>query len=140
MAKNIEPEFSIGFDKRIPQDVQDELLSFVNWVERNYQIPITLWVDFEYKHYLISRNKKRVGYLFHWADFSTYPDFDNPDDIPQISLPVRTERSSTEDILCSFIEAITCYYAWICNEMYEGFHPDEHEVEEILQAYLTSLR
>ena len=61
MAKNIEPEFSIGFDKRIPQDVQDELLSFVNWLERNYQIPITLWVDFEYKHYLISRNKKRVG-------------------------------------------------------------------------------
>ena len=79
-------------------------------VESNYRIPVTLWVDFEYNHYLISRSGKRVGYLFYWADFSTYPMFDNAEDIPQIRLPVRTEHSTIEEILASFIEAITDYY------------------------------
>ncbi|MBQ7325039.1 MAG: hypothetical protein IJW98_04795, partial [Clostridia bacterium] len=101
----------------------------------NYRIPITLWVDFEYKHYLIRRDGKRVGYLFYWADFSSYPVFDNQNDIPQIKLPVRTEHSSIEEILTSFIEAITDYYAWICNEI-EKHEPDEKDVEEILQAYM----
>ena len=84
VSENILPEFNIGFDKRIPIDVEQELRSFVTWVENNYRIPITLWVDFEYNHYLISRSGKRVGYLFYWSDFSSYPVFDNEDDIPRI--------------------------------------------------------
>ena len=60
------------------------------------------------------------------------------DDIPLIRLPVRTEHSTIEEILSSFIEAITDYYAWLCNEMYEGYTPNEDDVEEILQAYLCS--
>lgn len=136
VSKNILPEFSIGFDKRIPTEVEHELRSFVTWIENNYRIPITLWVDFEYNHYLLSRSGKRVGYLFYWADFSSYPMFDNEDDIPQIRIPVRTEHSAMEEILTSFIEAITDYYAWICNEMYEGYKPNEDDVKEILQTYL----
>ena len=138
VSKNILPEFNICFDKRIPIDVEQELRSFVTWVETNYRIPITLWVEFEYNHYLICRNGKRVGYLFYWADFSSYPVFDNEDDIPQIRLPVRTEHSSIEEILSSFIDAITDYYAWLCNEMYEGYSSNEDDVEDILQAYLCS--
>ena len=138
VSENILPEFSIGFDKRIPIEVEQELRSFVTWVENSYRIPITLWVDFEYNHYLISRSGKRVGYLFYWADFSSYPVFDNSEDVPQIRLPVRTEHSTIEEILTSFIEAITDYYAWLCNEIYEGYTPNEDDVEEILQAYLAS--
>lgn len=136
VAADILPEFNIGFDKRIPPEVQEELRFFVCWVESNYAIPITLWVDFEYNHYLISRTGKQVGHLFCWADFSSYPVFDNKEDIPQIRLPVRTERSTMDQILRSFIEAITDYYAWICNELREDFVPDEDEVEEILRKYL----
>ena len=104
-------------------------------MESNYRIPITLWVDFEYKHYLIRKDGKRVGYLFYWADFSSHPVFENKNDIPQIRLPVRTEYSSIKEILTSFIEAITDYYAWICNEI-EIYEQNENDVEEILQAYL----
>ena len=136
VSENILPEFNIGFDKRVPKEVEQELRMFVTWVEQHYRIPITLWVDFEYNHYLISRCGKRVGYLFYWADFSSYPVFDNAADIPEIRLPVRTEHSTMEEILASFIEAITHYYAWICNEMNEGYVPDEDDVEEILQDYL----
>ena len=136
ISENILPEFDIGFDKRIPKDVEEELRSFVKWVENNYHFPITLWVDFEYNHYLISSDGRRVGYLFYWVDFPTYPIFDNKDDIPQIRLPVRTEHSTIEEILTSFIEAITDYYAWLCNEISEGYNINENDVEEILQAYL----
>ena len=132
------PEFDIGFDKRISKDAENALRSFVSWIESNYHIPVTLWVDFEYNHYLMDRNGKRVGYLFYWADFSTYPIFDNKEDIPRIRLPVRTEHSTMEEVLVSFIEAIDNYYAWICNEIYEGYEPNENDVEEILQAYLRS--
>lgn len=136
VSEEILPGFDIGFDKRIPNDVQEGLRAFVEWVENNYPLPITLWVDFEYNHYLISRDGRRVGYLFYWADFTTYPIFDNKDDIPQIRLPVRTEHSTMEEILTSFLEAISNYYAWLCNESMEDYKIDVDEVEEILQAYL----
>ena len=135
ISKNIVPGFDIGFDKRISDDIEKEMRSFVKWMEDNYRIPITLWVDFEYSHYLIRRDGKRVGYLFYWADFSSYPVFENKNDIPQIRLPVRTEYSSIKEILTSFIEAITDYYAWICNEI-EIYEQNENDAEEILQAYL----
>ena len=136
VSEAIEPGFNIGFDRNIAPETEKELRSFVAWVEERYCIPITLWVDFENKHYLVRRDGKRVGYLFYWSDFSDYPVFGKPEDIPQIRLPVRTERSSIEEILSSFIEAVSDYFAWICNELTEGYVPDENDVEEILQAYL----
>lgn len=136
VSEKILPEFDIGFDKRIPKNLEQELRSFVNWVESNYRIPITLWVDFEYNHYLISRDGKRVGYLFYWSDFSNYPIFNNAEEIPEIRLPVRTEHSTIEEILTSFIEAISNYYAWVCNEISENYEIDENEIEEVLQSYL----
>ena len=137
VSESILPGFDLGFDKRISKEVERELRSFATWVERNYRIPITLRVDFEYRHYLIDRSGKRVGYLFYWADFPVYPVFDNAEDVPEIRLPARTERSSVEEILTSFIEAITDYYAWLCNEISEESTQNENDVEDILQAYLN---
>jgi len=118
--------------------MKNELRSFVNWIEDNCVIPITLWVDFEYKHYLIRQDGMRVGYLFYWSDFSSYPVFENKDDIPEIRLPVRTEHSTLEEILTSFIEAVYDYYAWICNELVESYMPNEDVIEEILLKYLSA--
>lgn len=133
-SSDIVGNFDIGFDRKIPDETKDELMRFVYWVEDHFSLPVTLWVDFKYNHYLIDRNGKRVGYRFYWADFADYPVFDNPDDIPVIELPVRTERWSLEEILTSFIEAITLYFAWLMNDFTEETQPDE--VEEVLQAYL----
>ena len=137
-SKDITGNFDVGFDNEIPEITKNELKKFVSWVEKNFNIPITLWVDFEYKHYLKDRQGKTVGYLFYWSDFNNYPNFENIDDIPEIRLPVRTEHSTIEEILTSFIEAITCYFAWICNEISENYVPDEKVVEEILQEYLKT--
>ena len=129
--------FDIGFDNKIPEETKDALMKFVYWVEDHFSLPITLWVDFKYNHYLVTRNKKRVGYKFYWVDFSNYPVFENPDDIPVIELPVRTERWTMTEILTSFIEAISEYYAWLLNTNTDAYVPDEDEVEQVLQAYLN---
>lgn len=63
--------------------------------------------------------------------------FDNPDDIPVIELPVRTEYWTIEEILTSFIEAITQYFTWLTNSITDVAKPDESEVEEVLQTYLS---
>lgn len=139
-AKNVKiqtgPEivgnFDIGFDSKIPEETKDALMDFVYWVEDNYSLPVTLWVDFKYKHYLIDQTGKRVGYKFYWVDFS--PVFQNPDDIPVIELPVRTEHWSVEEILTSFIEAISSYFMWLTNAPIT--EPDQEETEAVLQAYL----
>ena len=57
-----------------------------------------------------------------------------------IELPVRTEHYRIEEILRSFIEAISHYFAWLTNQLDESFQPDEDEVEKILQAYLNSCK
>lgn len=56
--------FDIGFDSGIPEETKDALRKFVRWVEANFSLPVTLWVDFKYNHYLIDRNGKRIGYRF----------------------------------------------------------------------------
>lgn len=136
-SSDIVGNFDIGFDSKIPETTKDALMQFVYWVEDHFYLPVTLWVDFKFNHYLIDRNGKRVGYRFYWADFADYPNFTNPDDIPVIELPVRTEHWTIGDILASFIEAISCYYIWLTNATKNDAEPDESEVEEVLQAYLS---
>ena len=129
--------FDVGFDEKIPESTRDELMRFIYWVEDHYAIPVTLWVDFKYNHYLLERDKKRVGYKFYWADFSTFPIYDNFDDLPVIELPVRTEKWTMDEILRSFIEAISHYFAWLSNLDMHKFEPDKELVEMIFQAYKT---
>ena len=128
--------FDVGFDEKIPEETKDALMKFVYWVEDNYPVPVTLWVDFKYNHYLMTRDKKQAGYLFYWADFDNYPIFEKEEDIPVIELPVRTEKWTIKEILGSFIEGITGYYVWLANAQDDGFVPEEELTKEILQKYL----
>lgn len=126
--------FDVGFDDAVPEETKDALMNFVYWVEDHFHLPVTLWVDFKYNHYLLDRNGKRVGYRFYWVDFASYPVFENPDDIPVIELPVRTERWSIEEVLVSFVEAISQYFVWLTNGAADAICPEE--IEQVLQAYL----
>ena len=124
--------FDIGFDPKIPEETKDQLMKFVYWVEDHFHLPVTLWVDFKYNHYLIGQDGKRVGYKFYWADFKTYPVFENFDDIPVIELPVRTEHFTMEQILTSFINAINLYFEWLSKG---ALTAAPGETEEILLEY-----
>ena len=129
--------FSLGFDSRIPENVKNELIDFVYWVEDHYSVPVTLWVDFRYRHYLVDRNKNRVGYKFYWVDFENYPVMEREADIPVIELPVRDEKWTMEEILASFVQALTHYFAWLCNEHSGEFEAEPALTEEVLQKYLS---
>lgn len=129
--------FDVGFDKAIPEETKDALMDFVYWVEDRCALPVTLWVDFKYRHYLVDRDKKHVGFKFYWVDFNTFPVFENFDDLPVIELAVRTEKSTMDEILVSFIEAITHYFAWLSGSDMYTFHTEAALTEEILRTYKT---
>ena len=120
--------FDVGFDKKIPEETKDALMRFVYWVEDHFSMPVTLWVDFKYNHYLITRKGERVGYRF-----------ENEADSPVIELPVRTEHWSMEEILHSFICGISQYYAWLTGTITDATEPDDEEAEEVLEAYLQHI-
>ena len=125
--------FDVGFDKNIPEETKDALMGFVYWVEDHFSMPVTLWVDFKYNHYLMSAESKRVGHRFYWAAFKTFPRFENEADLPVIELAVRTEHRSAEEILLDFIRGICQYFTWL-----SGSEPtvNEAEAQEVLETYL----
>ena len=129
--------FDVGFDEAVPECTRDALMDFVYWVEDHYNLPVTLWVDFKYRHFLLNAEKRHVGFKFYWAHFASFPVFENFDDLPVIELPVRTEKYTVDEILTSFIEAITHYFAWLSNLDMDSFVPDEALAEEILHLYKT---
>lgn len=126
--------FSMGFDPKIPEETKDTLIRFVYWVEDHYNLPVTLWVDFLHRRYLVDKNAARVDYKFYWVDFDHYPVFEKEADIPVIELPVRRNMEAN---ISSLIEALTCYFAWLCNEYMVGFEPDKGLTEMILKKYLS---
>ena len=137
LSEEIVGGFDIGFEAGIPAETQDALMHFAYWVENNYALPITLWVDFKNRHYLMAPGKGRVDYKFYWVDFAEYPVFEKEADIPVIELPVKTGRQTLEDILHTFAEALCHYFAWLCNTYSEDFMPDTALAESVLQAYLA---
>ena len=128
--------FSLGFDAKLPEKTKALLTDFAYWVEDHYPMPVTLWVDFKYNHYLLDENKQRVPYRFYWVDFENYPVFLKEEDIPVIELAARTEHTSKEQLLRNFASAITHYFAWLNNGYQKGFLPNEADVEAIMHKYL----
>lgn len=134
VAPNCASGFDFGYDAAVPESMRACLEDFMGWVEETFTLPVTLWVDFEYKHYLVSREGKRVGYLFYWNDVSTWPVLEDEEATPIIRLPVRDDRWTLHEILASFIEGITDYYAWLCRTVL-SVEEKERTVETILAAY-----
>lgn len=133
-APHISPGFSISFDDAVPDELRSLLIDFVTWVEKRFALPVPLWVDFEWKHYVVARDGRHVGYLFYWSDVDLSAVFDDEDATPMIRLPVRNERWGLNDILGSFAEGLTDYYAWLCGERLDE-EEKEDTVATILEAY-----
>ena len=124
--------FSIGFEDGISEETKDLLMHYAHWVEDRYNMPVTLWVDFEHKHYLCREDGTQTAYRFYWVPFATFPVFEKEEDIPVIRLAVRRERHSMDEILTAFTQAITCYFAWLSGEEPSW---EEATVNTILDTY-----
>ena len=130
--------FSLGFDDRIPEETREKLIRFVYWVEDHFSIPVTLWVDFKYNHYLLDRSGRRAGCRFWWAEWDSCPVMEKEADIPVIELPVRTEHRAMNEILGSFAEAISLYYVWLSGGNPDEHEPDREELDAVLEAFFAS--
>lgn len=139
LSSNLKNEFTCKFDSKVPEEMKAKLLQFVGWVEKTYGLKTPVYVQFEQKNYVLTEDRERVGYLFYWTDFDNYPNFDDEEDIPVIVLPVKDEQWTYEEIIGSFVEALTDYYAW-CLNIIEDYELDEEEVEEIAESYLKTLK
>ena len=121
--------FDVGFDPKVPAETLDRILDFIYWVEDHFELPITLWVDLKFKKYLLGDDRIRADYKFYCVEFTDYPNFTNPDDIPVIELAVNRPVA---DILFSLTEAISRYYAWLTKTPISNNEP-----AEILQEYFS---
>jgi hypothetical protein len=99
-SQEIAGGFSLGFDDKLPEETKAALTDFAYWVEDHYPMPVTLWVDFKYNHYLLDECKQRVPYKFYWVDFENYPVFLKEEDIPVIELAAREEPINTVSYSC----------------------------------------
>lgn len=132
-------EIDFGFDREIPEDDRERFRTFVAWAEEHFVFPVTLWIDFKYRHYLLNRSKQRMGYLLYTARDVNPQDVTDMDDIPVAEIPVRREQWRFRGIMYSLIECITDYYLWLLGHGDDDVNDYAKDVEEILTLYQEHL-
>ncbi len=136
---DITNEFKYEVVDDVSDEMVNELIKFMDYVEANYNIATPIDVLFINQDYLIDRNNKQVGYIFYYPDFKKYPNIYTVDDIPIIELPVKEGKWSKDEILTSFIEALTMYFVWIMNRLDDEYEVDDSVVDYILEQYKKTL-
>ena len=135
----IRQEIDFGFDKEIPEDDRECFRTFVAWAEEHFVFPVTLWIDFKYRHYLFSRERKQMGYLLYTAHDKNPLDVTDEEDIPIADVPVRRERWRFDEIMYSLIECITDYYLWLLGRQDDDVNDYTEDMEEVLALYQAYL-
>lgn len=128
-------EFKFELDENINKIVKKELANFMDFIESTYPLKTPIIVSFYNRDKLIDRNGKKVGFIFYWSDFKNYPNIYTEDDLPIIELPVNNDKWSMDEIITSFIEALTMYWAWCLNIMSDEYITDNSLVDSILMEY-----
>lgn len=107
----------------------------MDFIESEYSLKTPLHIAFFNKDHLIDRTGKKVGYIFYWPDFKNYPNIYSENELSSIELPVSKNKWSVDEILTSFIEALSMYYAWFLNIMHDNYEVDNSLVDSILKEY-----
>ena len=128
-------KFIVETNGDIDREVKRNLLNFMDFIESEYSLKTPLHIVFFNKDHLIDRTGKKVGYIFYWPDFKNYPNIYSKDELPSIELPVSKNKWSVDEILTSFIEALSMYYAWCLNIMHDNYEVDNSLVDAILKEY-----
>ena len=128
-------KFIVETNGDIDREVKQNILNFMDFIESEYSLKTPLNIDFFDKDYLVDRTGKKVGYIFYWLDLKKYPNIYSEDEFPSIELPVSKNKWSVDEILTSFIEALSMYYAWCLNIMHDNYEVDDSLVDSILKEY-----
>ena len=128
-------KFIVETNGDIDREVKQNILNFMDFIESEYSLKTPLNIELFDKDYLVDRTGKKVGYIFYWPDFKKYPNIYSEDEFPSIELPVSKNKWSVDEILTSFIEALSMYYAWCLNIMHDNYEVDNSLVDAILKEY-----
>lgn len=111
------------------------MINFIEFIETVYPLKTPLNIELYNKDHLIDQTGKKVGFIFLWSDFKNYPNIYTKEELPIIKLPVSNVKWSIDEIITSFIEAMSMYFAWCLNIMTDDFKVDNSLVDSILCEY-----
>ena len=139
VVPGVRREIDFGFDREIGEEYRERFRDFIAWAEAHFVFPVTLWIDFRYRHYLVNREHRRMGYIIYFKPDVRPEMLTDEDDMPVADVPVRREHWLFDEILYSLIECITEYYLWLLNLQAESVNDHADDVLEILNLYKAYL-
>ena len=139
VVPGVRREIDFGFDREIGEEYRERFRDFIAWAEAHFVFPVTLWIDFRYRHYLVSREHRRMGYIIYFKPDARPEMLTDEDDMPVADVPVRREHWLFDEILYSLIECITEYYLWLLDRQAESVNDHADDVLEILNLYKAYL-
>ena len=139
VVPGVRREIDFGFDREIGEEYRERFRDFIAWAEAHFVFPVTLWIDFRYRHYLVNREHRRMGYIIYFKPDVRPEMLTDEDDMPVADVPVRREHWLFDEILYSLIECITEYYLWLLDRQTESVNDHADDVLEILNLYKAYL-
>ena len=139
VVPGVRREIDFGFDREIGEEYRERFRDFIAWAEAHFVFPVTLWIDFRYRHYLVNREHRRMGYIIYFKPDVRPEMLTDEDDMPVADVPVRREHWLFDEILYSLIECITEYYLWLLDRQAESVNDHADDVLEILSLYKAYL-
>lgn len=139
VVPGVRREIDFGFDREIGEEYRERFRDFIAWAEAHFVFPVTLWIDFRYRHYLVNREHRRMGYIIYFKPDVRPEELSDEDDMPVADIPVRREHWLFDEILYSLIECITEYYLWLLDRQAESVNDHADDVLEILSLYKAYL-
>ncbi len=105
----------------------------MDFIESEYSLKTPLNIEFFDNDYLVDRTGK-VGYIFYWRTLKTIQIY-SKDELPSIELTISKNKWNVDEILTSFIEALSMYYTWCLNTMHDNYESIDSLVDAILKEY-----
>ena len=139
VVPGVRREIDFGFDREIGEEYRERFRDFIAWAEAHFVFPVTLWIDFRYRHYLVNREHRRMGYIIYFKPDVRPEELSDEDDMPVADIPVRREHWLFDEILYSLIECITEYYLWLLDRQAESVNDHADDMLEILSLYKAYL-
>ena len=139
VVPGVRREIDFGFDREIGEEYRERFRDFIAWAEAHFVFPVTLWIDFRYRHYLVNREHRCMGYIIYFKPDVRPEMLTDEDDMPVADVPVRREHWLFDEILYSLIECITEYYLWLLDRQAESVNDHADDVLEILSLYKAYL-
>ena len=135
LGKECEVGFDVYYEDDVPDNTRMVLDNFLNFFEEKYPLKTKFFIDFTNEDSVTGEDGSEQGYLFNWTNFSNYPKFEDDEEAPILTVPVKLGNWEITDILWSLVQGLVHYYAWICNRLDTDYSLTDKEIENIIVEF-----